>query len=126
MIRIIIAGGRDFQDYRRLRAYMDCLLEPITDSVEIVSGGARGADSLGEKYARERGYKLRRFLADWDKYGKAAGPVRNKEMALYAAEETGVLVAFWDGVSRGTYNMITYAEECNLKVYTPRYNRRGK
>jgi hypothetical protein len=124
MIRVIIAGGRDFHDYPRLKAYMDCLLEPITEPVEIVSGGANGADSLGERYARESGYKLKRFPANWDKYGKAAGPIRNKEMALYAAEVTGVLVAFWDGESRGTYDMITRAEEYNLQVHTPRYRRK--
>lgn len=124
MIRIIIAGGRDFHDYRRLKAYMDCLLKPITDSIEIVSGGANGADSLGERYARERGYDLKRFTADWDRYGKAAGPIRNKEMALYAAEVTGVLVAFWDGTSRGTYDMITRAEEYGLQIHIPKYSRR--
>lgn len=126
MIRVIIAGGRDFHDYRRLRAFMNCLLKPISEPVEIISGGANGADSLGERYAKEYGYTLKRFPADWNKYGKAAGPIRNREMALYAAEETGVLVAFWDGASRGTQNMIARAEECGLKVFVPRYNKEGK
>lgn len=124
-IRVIIAGGRDYTDYHRLKMYMDCLLEPLDKSqIEIISGGAKGADSLGERYARESGYKLKRFPANWNKYGKAAGPIRNKEMALYAAEVTGVLVAFWDGSSRGTYDMITRAEEYGLQVHIPKYSRR--
>lgn len=124
-VRVIIAGGRDFTDYHKLKTYMNCLLQLLDKSqVEIVSGGAKGADSLGERYAREFGYKLKRFPADWNKYGKAAGPIRNKEMALYAAEVKGVLVAFWDGSSRGTYDMITRAEEYGLEVYIPKYSRR--
>lgn len=124
-VRVIIAGGRDFTDYHKLKTYMNCLLQLLDKSqVEIISGGAKGADSLGERYAREFGYKLKRFPADWNKYGKAAGPIRNKEMALYAAEAKGVLVAFWDGSSRGTYDMITRAEEYGLEVYIPKYSRR--
>lgn len=124
-VRVIIAGGRDFTDYHKLKTHMNCLLQLLDKSqVEIISGGAKGADSLGERYAREFGYKLKRFPADWNKYGKAAGPIRNKEMALYAAEAKGVLVAFWDGSSRGTYDMITRAEEYGLEVYIPKYSRR--
>lgn len=124
-VRVIIAGGRDFTDYHKLKTYMNCLLQLLDKSqVEIISGGAKGADSLGERYAREFGYKLKRFPANWNKYGKAAGPIRNKEMALYAAEAKGVLVAFWDGSSRGTYDMITRAEEYGLEVYIPKYSRR--
>lgn len=124
-VRVIIAGGRDFTDYHKLKTYMNCLLQLLDKSqVEIISGGAKGADSLGERYAREFGYKLKRFPADWNKYGKAAGPIRNKEMALYAAEAKGVLVAFWDGSSRGTYDMITRAEEYGLQVHIPKYSRR--
>lgn len=124
-VRVIIAGGRDFTDYHKLKTYMNCLLQLLDKSqVEIISGGAKGADFLGERYAREFGYKLKRFPADWNKYGKAAGPIRNKEMALYAAEAKGVLVAFWDGSSRGTYDMITRAEEYGLEVYIPKYSRR--
>lgn len=124
-VRVIIAGGRDFTDYHKLKTYMNCLLQLLDKSqVEIISGGAKGADSLGERYAREFGYKLKRFPADWNKYGKAAGPIRNKEMALYAAEAKGVLVAFWDGSSRGTYDMITRAKEYGLEVYIPKYSRR--
>lgn len=120
-IRIIIAGGRDFSNYPKLKAHVDKFLETITCPVTIVSGGARGADTLGEQYARECGYPVKRFPANWDKYGKSAGPKRNEEMALYAAEEHGVLVAFWDGKSRGTKDMIDRATEYKLEVQVMNY-----
>jgi len=77
-----------------------------------VSGTARGADQLGERYAKERGYFIQRFPADWNAYGKAAGYIRNRKMAEYA----DALIAFWDGKSRGTLNMISLAKECGLQI----------
>jgi len=88
------------------------MLSKITDDIEIVSGGARGADALGERYAKDRGYSLRVFPAEWDRYGKRAGYLRNAEMAKYA----NALLAFWDGESRGTRHMIQIARESGLKV----------
>lgn len=83
-------------------------------TVEIVSGGARGADSLGEKFAREHGCKIKRFIPDWDGLGKKAGFVRNWDMAKYA----DACVVFWDGKSKGTKHMIDLAkkEGLNLRV----------
>ncbi|MEO0638432.1 MAG: DUF2493 domain-containing protein [Bacteroidota bacterium] len=103
-MRIIIAGSRDFHDYKRLVAICDQLLESLNaeKEIEFVSGGARGADRLGEAYARERGYPIKRFPADWKKWGKMAGPIRNQQMAEYA---DGAIV-FWDGKSRGTRSLI--------------------
>lgn len=92
--------------------YADFKLSKINDEIEIVSGGAKGADALGEKYAKEKGYKLKRFIAEWDKYGKKAGILRNHEMAIYA----DALLAYWDGQSRGTKNMIDEARTNGLKV----------
>ena len=111
MIKVIIAGGRDFQDWNKLvdvcdRAFIN------HNEIEIVSGCANGADKLGERYANERGHQIKRFPADWDKYGKGAGYRRNAEMANYA----GALIAFWDGLSRGTAHMINLAKEKGLKV----------
>jgi len=99
--KIIIAGGRDFEDIDRLSYIMDNILCRY-DSVEFVSGGAKGADTLGEEWARSRGYTPTVFKADWNKLGRSAGVVRNKIMAEYA----DYLVAFWDGNSSGTKNMI--------------------
>lgn len=100
--RIIIAGSRNFSDYPKLVEVCDSLFENVNGQIEIVSGSARGADRLGELYARERGYRLRRFPADWDELGKKAGYVRNMVMGGYA----DMAVIFWDGESRGTKSMI--------------------
>lgn len=112
MFRVIIAGCRYYSDYETLKTYTDYVLSNIQEEIQIVSGCASGADSLGERYAREKGYSLMRFPADWGKYGRSAGIRRNKQMALYA----DALIAFWDGVSRGTKNMIEEASAQGLKV----------
>ena len=115
--RIIVAGGRDFDNYILLSETMDSVLERYTVSeVSIVSGCCQGADTLGERYAKEHGIPVVRFPADWQAYGKAAGPIRNRKMAEYASEGEGVLVAFWDGGSRGTASMIRLAEKYGLKT----------
>jgi len=113
-MKLIIAGGRDF----------DCK-DPVCKEVgksggitEIVSGTARGEDRLGEEYAKEKGIKVRRFPADWNKHGKAAGPIRNEEMAQYADS----LIAFWDGASRGTGGMIELARKYGLEVTVVKYS----
>ena len=107
MYRVIVAGGRDFQDYELLKEQINKAIAYFKLSqIEIVSGGCRGADILGEKYASENGYPVKRFIAQWDKYGKAAGAIRNKEMAEYVSASDGCLIAFWDGKSKGTKNMI--------------------
>ena len=111
MYKVIIAGSRDFTDYALLRSFTDETLAGVED-IEIVSGGARGADALGEQYARERGLSLKVFPAEWKKWGRAAGPIRNAQMADYA----DALIAFWDGKSAGTRDMIRKAEEKGLQV----------
>lgn len=105
--RVIIAGGRDFNDYPLLKQKCDSFLgnKSKEHQVIIVSGTARGADRLGERYANERGYQVERYPADWDRDGNSAGPIRNAKMA----ENADALIAFWDGESRGTYNMIDIA-----------------
>ncbi len=109
-MKVIIAGGRDFTNYDILKQFCDNI---ITDSnFEIVSGNAKGADKLGEQYAKEKNLKITLFPANWDKYGKSAGMIRNKEMADYA----DMLIAFWDQESRGTKNMIDTAKKLNLIV----------
>ena len=120
--RIIVAGGRDFTDYALLSETLDVILNRYTlREVQIVSGCCRGADALGERYAREHGIPVVRFPADWQAYGKAAGPIRNRKMAEYAAEGDGMLVAFWDGKSRGTASMIRLAEKYGLRIKTITY-----
>lgn len=115
-MKVIIAGSRNFNDYKKLCKICDHLLQ-FQSEIEIVSGTAKGADRLGEQYAKERGYAIKQFPADWNNYGKAAGPKRNQQMAEYA----DALVAFWDGKSRGTKNMIELANEANLKIRVFKY-----
>ena len=111
--RVIIAGGRDFENYGLLREKCDALLSrQAHKNIIVVSGAARGADLLGEWYAKERGYKVERYPADWKNNGKAAGSIRNAEMA----ENADALIAFWDGESRGTRNMIETATYKGLSV----------
>ena len=111
MMKVIIAGSRDFKDYELLKQYCDLILSKSND-VEIVSGTARGADQLGEKYAKEREYSIKQFPADWDTHSKAAGYIRNAEMADYADG----LIAFWDGKSRGTKGMLETAKKKGLAI----------
>ena len=85
--KIIVAGGRNFEDY----FMVELALERVAAAFdEIVSGGADGADALGERYAKEQKHPLKIYETDWEKHGKQAGPMRNHQMAMYA----DVLFAF--------------------------------
>ena len=114
-MKVIIAGTRDYTDYNEL---VDTVKRTCWTITEVVSGGAKGADALGEQYAKTYNIPLTVFKADWNKHGKAAGPIRNREMAKYADG----LIAFWDGVSKGTGNMITEATNAGIKTHVLHYN----
>lgn len=117
MTRTIIAGSRIFTDINVVwKATANCPIE-IT---EVVAGGARGIDTLAIEWAKHNNIQFRIFKADWDKYGKSAGPIRNIEMAKNA----DALLAIWDGSSRGTEHMIQVAKKKGLKVYV--YNSGGE
>ena len=118
MSRVIVAGSRTFSDFELLERKLNELLVNLTD-VEIVSGGARGADKLGELYAKKHNLPLKIFLPDWELHPGQAGFIRNEEMARYAAEaEVGCCVVFWDGQSNGTRHMRQIAEAYKLKLRT--------
>jgi len=103
-MKVAIIGSREFNDY----ALVCKTLDPVKNRITlIVSGGARGADSLGERYAEENGIGTRIFIPDWDRYGKRAGFLRNKDIV----EVADVIVAFWDGKSPGTASALDYAEQ---------------
>ena len=110
-MKVIIAGSRSFSDYDFLREVCDKYLKELNRDIEIVSGTANGADILGERYAKQKGFPIKKFPANWE-LGKKAGYLRNKEMAEYADG----LIAFHDGTSRGTKHMIDLAKERNLKI----------
>jgi hypothetical protein len=109
-MRVIIAGGRNIHDYELVKAAIRESQFPIS---EIISGGAKGVDALGERYAEEMNIQLAIYYADWQKEGRAAGPLRNARMA----KDGQALIAIWDGKSRGTKNMIETATKRGLKVY---------
>lgn len=111
MVKLIIAGSRDFNDYELLKSKLDKAKEYFGE-FEVVSGRARGADLLGEKYAEENNLPIAEFPADWDTHGKKAGFMRNSDMADYA---DGCIV-FWDGVSKGTQHMINLAKQKEIQI----------
>ena len=117
----LIAGSRTFNDYDLLKSKMDKLLANKKD-ILIISGGARGADSLAERYANEKGYQLLIMPAEWDKFGKSAGYIRNKAMhdKLATFENRGC-VLFWDGKSKGTQHNIPLAKERNTPIRIIRF-----
>ena len=102
----IIAGSRNFTNKRLMYEKMEKYKHQIT---AVCCGGARGADALGRQWALDNGIKILDCPADWDAYGNAAGPIRNHEMATAA----DFLVAFWDGKSHGTKNMIETMKRMN-------------
>ena len=107
--RVVVAGSRDFNDYDRLSTELDKLLADKTN-VTIISGTANGADKMGEQYAQEHGLKIESFPAEWDKYSKSAGPIRNMQMVQTA----DAVIAFWDNQSPGTRHIIDYARKSDV------------
>ena len=105
-MKVIIAGGRDYNNYAFLAQTMDDFVNE-NNVEEGVCGCAAGADSLGAKWAKERGIPVKEFPAEWDVFGKKAGILRNHDMGNYA----DFLVAFWDGQSAGTRDMISYMKQ---------------
>ena len=108
----IIAGSREGVCYQEL---LDAIMhiKPLWTPTTVISGGASGADTFGEWWAKENDVPLIRKPADWDRYGKSAGYKRNEEMA----EEAEALLALWDGESRGTGHMIDIAKRKGLLYY---------
>lgn len=110
-MKVLVCGGRDFRDWALLRKVLDDLHEtsPIT---EIIEGGARGADALAGKWAKERNIPLRVFPANWDKYGGDAGPIRNLQMLEEGKPD--FVVAFPG--SGGTANMVGQARRAGIPM----------
>ena len=126
MIRVIIAGSRTFNDFQLMKNNVDSIFNEhiygkgfSKDDITVVCGMASGADLLGKQYAEMNGIKVKCFPANWDLYGNSAGYIRNEEMAKYASYKKGygALIAFWNGNSRGTKNMIDLANKYGLKVF---------
>lgn len=114
-MKVIVAGGRDFKNYKLLKCTLDSFQQEYGNITEVISGTAVGVDKLGEQYTNENNIPTKRFVPDWQGLGKKAGHVRNRLMGDYAKEHNGMLVAFWDKQSKGTKGMIDYATKIELK-----------
>lgn len=90
----------------------------------IIHGGAAGADTLAEHYANKHGIKQMMFKADWNKHGKAAGPIRNTEMIDFiSASGPAGLILLWDGNSRGSWDVLKKAYTAGLRIWVEMFNR---
>ncbi len=114
--RVVVAGCRNYNNYHEAKLFIEHCISNIKKehTLIFVSGGCKGADMLGERFASENNYPVERYPADWKTFGKAAGPIRNRKMA----EVGDYIICFWDGQSRGTKSMIDYANDIGkpLKV----------
>lgn len=121
---LLIAGTRSYTDYDTVRKTADYLLQKQVTmrNILIVSGGATGADALAERYAKERGFELKIVPADWQKYGKSAGPRRNAVMHhIIEGYEHRACLCFWDGSSRGTAHNFELAKKGGTRLVVYNY-----
>lgn len=118
--RIVIAGCRDYYNYDEAKIHIDFCLSNIRkeNKIIIISGCASGADAIGERYAEENGFKVEKYPANWKKFGRSAGPKRNKQMA----EVSDYVICFWDEKSTGTKSMIDYALKYNKPIRIKKIN----
>jgi hypothetical protein len=105
-IRVLVCGGRDFLDYKNVREVLDAYQIDT-----IINGGATGTDALARRYAIENNIKIETYYADWDRYGRQAGPIRNAEMIKCKPD---LIIAFPGG--KGTANMIKLGRTHNIPV----------
>jgi len=119
LFKIVVAGGREFSDYELLKAKMDSLIKAksLTHEVIIISGTAKGADMLGERYADDHKLNIMKFPAQWELHGKSAGYKRNVQMSTVA----DAVVVFWDGKSKGSKHMVDISKAAGLPLRVVRY-----
>ncbi|AVR55690.1 hypothetical protein [Campylobacter phage CP39] len=114
-MKLLVAGSRDFNDYNLLKnKIFELNIQPST----IVCGMTRGADMLGYQYGIDNSLKIEKYKPNWNLYGKSAGPIRNKLMADSLNRETDMAIIFWDGISKGSKNMISILDDkkINYKI----------
>lgn len=116
-LHIAIVGGRDFNDYELLKNTLNKYIENKNFVVSIVSGGASGADTLADKYAKDLGVEIIVFRPDFKKFGRLAALQRNTEII----EKSDIVFAFWDGKSRVTHDSIKKAQNREKKLYIINY-----
>lgn len=119
-VKLAIVGSRGFQDYDALVEFIDRIIkENDYEVTEVISGGAKGADRLGELWARTRGYPIIIYQAEWDKYGKSAGFRRNYDII----QRCDIVFAFWDGESKGTKHDLELAEKFGKQIFLYNYGK---
>lgn len=111
MKKYLIAGSRTFNDYNLLLQVINKYEKPDV----IIEGGAKGADVLGRRYANENNIECQEYKADWDRYGKSAGYIRNSEM-VNQLDKTDKAFIFWDGKSKGTKHTIDLCNKKNIEI----------
>ena len=113
-MNLAIVGSRTFDNYEMLTSKIDEICANNNIEIgKIVSGGARGADRMGERFAKERGIETLIFPAEWNKYGKRAGFIRNETII----DNCDICIAFWDGESRGTKHDIDLCKQKGKVCY---------
>ena len=119
-MKLMVCGGRYFYNKELLESSLNELIQTnCWKDVAILEGGASGADTLAEEYAKKNGLAFFVYPADWEKYGKAAGPIRNKQMV----EDCDYCIAFWDGQSKGTKSSIDFCKEMGKPCKIIYYNK---
>jgi len=119
-LRLAIIGSRDFDNYPLLKKIIDKFIQRHSDKdIVLVSGGARGADSLARRYAQENSLRIDEYFADWDKFGKSAGYKRNHTIW----ENSDMGIAFWDGESKGTQHSFSLSASMGKRLYIFNYNK---
>jgi hypothetical protein len=120
IMKVAIVGSRTFINYNLFTNTMDKLSDSgLFEVTEIISGGAKGVDTLAERYANEKGIPITVIKPDWELHGKSAGMIRNGEII----RQTEMVVAFWDGKSRGTRNTIGRAMQAQMTCFIINTNR---
>lgn len=122
-LRIFVCGGKHFSDYALLgKTIKDIIVENGCENIEIVSGHCVGAGRLGELYAEKHNAQVKIFPAAWEKYGKRAGSMRNKQMVDYISSfKNKIVVAFISANTKGTRNTISLAKKANIHVIEKKY-----
>lgn len=112
-MKVVICGGRTFKKYQLVEDIINDAIKNGLIITQVVSGGAKGVDTMGENWAVKNGVDIKRMEAEWNKYGLSAGPIRNAKMGDYA----DAIIAIWDGESKGTKHMIEYATKKGLSLH---------
>lgn len=116
-MKVIIAGTRTIDDEKFVNSCIEKGADSLYFITEIITGGSRGVDALAEKWANKKRIPIHVCQAEWEKYGRKAGPIRNEQMA----KKADALIAIWDGESHGTKNMIDTAKSHGLRVLIYKY-----